>query len=378
DEEHKGHRAEHHEQRRPNVADHVVAQQTDPGSPSLVVGRVSLRQALGYRVHLRLRLFHGHAWLQARNRKEVALAAHRCLLRRHSHRHPDLCPLGNCYFGPHYANNHVRSSIEGYGPAGYVRIRPEPRVPKLVAENQFVILARLVLLRREYAPIERLHAKHRKEVRGDLAGADRLWLAVPGDVVCAKLIKRHPLKHGVLLLPIEKVRGGDRELCHAGKSRLRRNMPEAYQAIGLREGKRLQKYGVHHAEDGRIRANTERHDDDRNRCESGALGQVAQGEFQVSQELGHGETSVYPAALGEPSHRLDAAVFSEAWRISWNWHCPHERTGVRKWTPFQAKKGRGGYPGPLTMGFALTIRGPGAAADCAMNHPRLLCACWVP
>src|SRR5262249_42420306 len=93
----------------------------------------------------------------------------------------------------------------------------------------------------------------------------------------------HIVKDGVLPLPVEEVESGDSISLAAG-----RLLQHAENALRLGVRKRLQKHGVHEAEDRGVRANPDRqsgYGDDR---EYGALEKGAESVTDVLRELIHG------------------------------------------------------------------------------------------
>src|SRR5262249_12816434 len=99
------------------------------------------------------------------------------------------------------------------------------------------------------------------------------------DFHCASAIKRHPAKNRVLLLPVEEVCGGDSKLRHTREARLRRNVPQLYQPVGGLKWQGLQEDRANDAEDGRVRSDSERHDQNSDGGEPWALQQMSDCEF---------------------------------------------------------------------------------------------------
>src|SRR4029434_7694698 len=80
----------------------------------------------------------------------------------------------------------------------------------------------------------------------------------------------------VLLLPVEKVRGGDHVPRPTG-----RLLPELNDPIGLGIGHPLQQYAVKEAENRRVRAQAERYGGHRDQSEAEIFAVTAQGETNV-------------------------------------------------------------------------------------------------
>jgi hypothetical protein len=75
-------------------------------------------------------------------------------------------------------------------------------------------------------------------------------------------------------------------------------MPDLHEPVGIVEGQGLEKDCVDDAEDGRVGANAEGHDENGNRCKSGALEQVSGCEFEIFEDSGHEATSATDIGWG--------------------------------------------------------------------------------
>ena len=184
DEQHRADGEQQHHQRRPHVAEHLGRRRHQREAElAVVVVRVLLQEARGDRVDLGLRLRERRAGPQASERVQPVIAALLRVVRPERQRHPDLRerPARVVERQPQRrrqdADDGVGLGVELDRASDDRRIRSELRSPQPFGQHHDVRVARLILVRREHAPGDRLRAERgedrRLHLRGDARAADR-------------------------------------------------------------------------------------------------------------------------------------------------------------------------------------------------------------
>ena len=239
-------------------AAHELILQTQQGDASpLVALRVLLLEAGGNRRELRLRLFRRNTCVQPPNREETVVRAAgrtRLLGKPDIHRARELETLWQ------HAHDEARFDVHANRPLEHAGIATIAALPVRMADQRHpVAAARCGFFRSERATDDRLDSEDAEELAIDdgrsriLGGVARRRWKITASV------RRHGLERRALRAPIPEV--GDRDeriaLARGEKSR-----GDGHDSIGAGIRQRLQEHGVHHAEDRRIGADPERHDDD--------------------------------------------------------------------------------------------------------------------
>ena len=181
----------------------------------------------------------------------------------------------------HHSHDRVHVAIEAHFSADDVRVRTVIAAPKAVADNDRLEESRDGILLRVDAAKLRLRSQQREVIgTGDQTfGADRALSAA--DRRIARRHRRNFLKHARAILQIPKLRRGHADVLFV---RAMKVVEDAHELLGMREGKRPQQNGIHHAERGDVGANPQCQSQHRNNRKSGALEQHSECVAQVLDE----------------------------------------------------------------------------------------------
>ncbi len=133
-------------------------------------------------MHLRGHSGKRNARLEQSQDKEPAIVAPQTLLHVHRQRNPRFGGHRKIETLLHHADNVKALSVHFYDPLQDVRVASIALLPQPVAQDDFLITARLFLLRKKCAAHQRLRADHREKIGGNLKVLDFLSLAVAGQV----------------------------------------------------------------------------------------------------------------------------------------------------------------------------------------------------
>ncbi len=178
-----------------------------------------------------------------------------------------------------HADHGVRLAVHGKDSADDARVRSEAALPIAVGEHGDRV-ARLTgaLGRRKAASENGARAEHREEIRGHAQADDLLGLAaLTGDRAGTDLEQRHLFEGLTLLLPVEEIR---RRRPFALDPVFQIRLPYQHQAIGVRIWQRPEHHRVDDAEDGSVRSDAQRQDQ---QGHDGEAGNFAQGAQRVAQ-----------------------------------------------------------------------------------------------
>src|SRR5271154_3640731 len=126
-----------------------MAHQTDARVPAFLFGGKILLQARSNRGHFRLRLLDADAGSKPRYRPDIVRTAKGRFLVRERHRKPNLRAGGKFEIAAHHADDRLAQAIDGDFFAENIGISAEPPHPKSVAQDHFLIVARLLFFRQE-------------------------------------------------------------------------------------------------------------------------------------------------------------------------------------------------------------------------------------
>src|SRR5688500_17577720 len=277
-------------------------------APVDVLLRMSLLKLSGDAGHLALGLLHGYAGLEPRNGAKVAARFFPVINRRiECERHPGFhLVVEKLESRRHDADNRALPGADRGLFAEDLRVGGEPRLPQLMAENDYELISDRVLFGQEGATHERLHAQRSKERLADKLGLDLFRFAGPAREIDALICYcRHVFERSALLLPIEKVCRGYDILEPGGFSES--PLPNHDDALGIRIRERTEQHAIDHTEDGGIRADAERESDHGREGEARFLQQRPHSVPQILKEDFESETG--PSRAHFFLHLLDAADF---------------------------------------------------------------------
>jgi hypothetical protein len=233
--------------------------------------------------HFGLRLLHGLSRLEPRNdRQEVAAAPGRLGIEAGGYEVRDLAEA-EVEVGRHDAEHLVRLTVHLDRATDNPGIATEAALPQSVSQNHYLCLLP-ILLHRERATDERIHAHHGEQAGGHAEANHHLWFTVAGEVGIAVSEGRHAGEHRVLFRPIEII---GRRRGVPGEALMRCVLPHHHQLMRRRIGQRAQQYRVDGAEDGRVRTDSQCQREDRDGREAGTLQQNAAAVPEVGKEGEH-------------------------------------------------------------------------------------------
>ena len=181
------------------------------------------------------------------------------------------------------------ASAKRDGSAQNSGIPSEPPLPHAVADHDLV-MARRVSFRLEHPAKRRPDAEQLEHLQGRPGHGQALRPVAPHERVGPAGIRDHSFEDGVLLAPVEEVRGSDGEA-----AMLRDDFQHPHQAVRLGKRQRTQQDAVDDGEDRRRRSEPERECQHRHRREPAVLPQLADGIARVGQDVGkHAQGSSPP------------------------------------------------------------------------------------
>ena len=144
-------------------------------------------------------------------------------------------------------------------------------------ENDDLVLARLVLARRERPPEQRLRPEDVETTGGHPQAIEALRLAYSREIQVGVVERSETVECDALLFPVEEHAGRNRvPLTWAGR------FPHLHKLARLVVMERLQQHTSNDAEDRRVRADAEGERKHSHRGEAGILQQLADGEFEIA------------------------------------------------------------------------------------------------
>lgn len=292
DEKHQSHRAKEQEQGRARISHDVVLQGQHEGAPAFVVRRILLFQAARDRRQIRLGLFDAHAVLQLRHNLIVVIRADRPVRGRPSKRSPDLSPVNHRGWLFDHADHGDALAIQDQRASDDPGVRPESSAPHLLAEDRDR-WATCVVFPVDQQPAEDPLEPQDGKYRGGGSTRDQGFrILISGEDGTVEAIDGEMLEAPALGLPVDEVRGGDRENLLPDE-RCRGRVPDPHDAIWIAEGERSQHDSIHHREHRGVHTDPEAQDQYRGDRERRILMESAHSVAEVAQEiLKHGDTSL--------------------------------------------------------------------------------------
>ena len=230
---------------------------------------------------LRLRRFDVHTLLEAAHDRDSRMRLARVQRDRAIllDRNVDLGALAEPKVPRQDSDYGATHGVECQDPAEDVRVGSQPYFPEPVAEHDRAGSALAVFLKHEVAPEERGDTKGWKEARRDVLAREVLGFAGSGEVEVVAADGAHIGEGPAFAAPIEEVRVRDR-----GIVELLGRLVDRHQPVGVGIRERPQQDAVHHAENGRIRADTQRQRQHRDGGEAGVFPQCPESVAQVLRE----------------------------------------------------------------------------------------------
>ncbi len=175
-----------------------------------------LAQPRGNNADVRLRLLHGHARLQPRQKVVVFVTVIQFLLRVHRQRHKNLRLIDAADHGYHFmaqlellrqdADYGTRLSVERNASPQQIWVAAEGTLPQSVRQHYRIRLARPVFVRGKDAAQQRLHAEHGQQARRRLDAIHPHRLRKPAQRIAfadrdRRLLEDVVLRLDVVILP---------------------------------------------------------------------------------------------------------------------------------------------------------------------------------
>ncbi len=154
----------------------------------------------------------------------------------------------------HHADHGARDAVEPQRLAEHVALPAEAVLPEPVADDDDLRAFRTILLRREEAAEDRLHAEHGREVVGDLRALQPERVRAVRGVEAGALVVGDRLELALLTAPLVEVGVVD---SHHVEVPARRTLVDVDEPLGLGERQRPQEEAVDQAEDGDVRRESE-------------------------------------------------------------------------------------------------------------------------
>ena len=184
DEQHAADRAEERVEHRLHVAHAVILDRHHEDAPAFVGIGILLRELGGEHFELRLRLRDRHARLEPAHDIDVMPATRvvRRFIRLECHRHPDIDFARQAKAGRRDADDGVRLAIELNRAADDIARAAENALPKRIAQDDDVVLARRIFFRQQHPAEDRLHSVNIEVMRGGFHADEALRFAFAGEI----------------------------------------------------------------------------------------------------------------------------------------------------------------------------------------------------
>ncbi len=154
--------------------------------------------------------------------------------------------------------------------------------PQRVAQHHNTVIAVNALFAREPAPLRRIDAEQREEIRIHPCADHPLRLFIAGDVVITRAVSREMREALIALLPFAVIGHRGAYISRAARH-IHRQQPR--QLFRFRIWQRTQQHGIDDAEDRRVRADAQRQREDGNQGESGILQQHSRAVTKILQQV---------------------------------------------------------------------------------------------
>src|ERR1700722_8721448 len=148
-------------------------------------------------------------------------------------------------------------------------------------------MSQLIFSRSDGSSNEWPNPQRRKEVGRDHTAGNRLRLTLAAEVEGGIAVDCKLFEYVILVTPVQVVCRGYGKLGYPREALRGRHMPNLHQLSGILIRKRAQQHGIHHTKDRGVCSDAQCQYYDRDRRESGALGQNAQTIFEILQQGSH-------------------------------------------------------------------------------------------
>src|SRR5580700_2664691 len=144
--------------------------------------------------HFGLRLGDASSAIKLPNDMEGCGAAVCFFFWRERERNPEICRDRELDVFVHHANDCVRSTVDGHRLSEHSAVGSEATLPQPVAQDDHLIVAKLVFARRKGAALGRMYAERKKEIGGDSGAVNALRFACARQVHVKGTVGREVLE----------------------------------------------------------------------------------------------------------------------------------------------------------------------------------------
>ena len=209
----------------------------------------------------------------------------------------------------HHGHGHPFDIHRAANDAGVCRKHP---LPQPVAEHHFLLAPGLRLFGEKDTPQHRLCSQDPEQARRYRRAQHALRAALQPQVHRIRRHGCHVTEAVIQLLEIAELRRGNPVLvvrrADAGEPR-----PHFDQLVRFRVGERPQEHRVEHAEDGGVRADTQRHGDHHQCREAGLLQHLAKRKTGVLEQYVHVRPPWRTGSKERGNHSRERAAFRPNW-----------------------------------------------------------------
>jgi hypothetical protein len=313
DQQHQADGTEQDEQLLAIVADEVAGEVEHRGAALGQIVGMRLPQLLGKLHQLRARLFHGHAWLQPRDQRQIVAAELVPARFLDGPGHPQLFGVaGEPERRRHHAQHPERAAIQSDVAADDRRIGAEPADPQLLAQHHDLLAPQAIVAGAEHGAEHRRNAVNIEEIAAHDAADQAFRILTFADVEAAAVLDGNAgERRGALVPGVETARRG-RPWTAAPQ------LGQEDEPLRFRHWQWPQHHRMDNAEDRRRRPDAERERQHRDDGESKVLAQLTNGKREILPQLGqvlmsaHGaiplisqlrEQRPRPIDVAKPRHR---------------------------------------------------------------------------
>ena len=161
-------------------------------------------------------------------------------------------------------------------------IRVEAGTPQRLRENDYAVVALLLLFRQECPAEDRLNAEKHEEIVRSANTGGRCRLPSAGDLDRFAADQRGLFNGGTLCRPFACVYRVDSDWSERGEARI--HLAHRIQSLGVLEGQRLEEHGVDQRKDGGGRADPDGEREDGNRGEAGTAADSANRKAEILRQ----------------------------------------------------------------------------------------------
>src|SRR5262245_41523121 len=243
-------------------------------------------QTLFNRFQVRLSLLESYARFESRDDIEQMITARSEPLPRPEDQWNNKLPFlvialpGKCRLRRQYPEDRIWLAVQANRASDDTGIGTEASLPQPMRDDyHLVVMAGLIFLRQESAAVSGLQAQNLQIAGTHFQPEKKLRFAFAGEIQTLAANHRERLQTRVAFPSIGKHAGGNCALARW------RQLPKIHDLIGLLIGQRFEQHTINHAEDGRIRANSQRKRENGDRSETGVLQQQSHAIAQVSNHI---------------------------------------------------------------------------------------------